>query len=209
MGKEELEKAQVAHKEIVETNALADSITAVAKASLSSSPIIDRESTWASGGVAAVSGLAITNMSVMQTTFGNEEVKWLFLTLATSLFFGLVQKVLAVSCSATLKVAETAKNSLNEVIEEFGTHQDQIEDISQAHDLNIAADIDMEKVLQGYIDLYPSWFRRVIAGSAKKGFANRNHAYKGLISRYLGQVASAYIQFFAILVFVVLAAYYV
>lgn len=209
MGTEELEKAQIAHKEIAEANALADSITALAKANLSASSIVDQASTWAAGGVAAISGLAITNMTVMRATFDNDEVKSLFFVLATSLFFGLTQKVLAVGNSVALQIADAATGSLNDVIKEFEGHQEQIEGISETHDLQITADIDMAEVLQGYIDLYPWWFRRIAARSARKGFANRNHAYKALVSRYLRQVASAYMQFAAILLFVILATLYV
>ena len=65
MSTEDLKKSVQSWKEIVDTNAFADSVGVFAESTVSASPIIDKASTWAAAGVATVAGLAITNIDKM------------------------------------------------------------------------------------------------------------------------------------------------
>jgi hypothetical protein len=62
MSTEKLKESVQDWKDTVEANAYADSIGAFAESIVSASPIVDKTSTWAAAGVAAVAGLLITNI---------------------------------------------------------------------------------------------------------------------------------------------------
>ena len=123
MHKKELKKSVEDWKEIVDTNAFADSIAAFTESTISASPIIDKVSTWAAVGTATVAGLAITNIDKMASVYSSYEIKWLFSCLALSIAFALIQKLMSLACVTSLKVLEEIKNRFPPVLETYSEHK--------------------------------------------------------------------------------------
>lgn len=205
MSKKELKESVENWKEIVNSNAFADSIAAITESTISASPLIDKVSTWAAAGTAAVAGLAITNINKMSPVYDPTEIKWLFSCLAFSIGFALVQKLMSLSCITSLKVSEEVKNRFPPVLKTYGEHENDIEKISQEHNLGVRTEYDITKVLDSYIKLYPKWTLFFIKSKFEKATKDRMYAHKLVISRFTAQVLFAFLQFLFILIFISLA----
>ena len=209
MSTEELRKSVQDWKETVDNNAFADSVGAFAESTVSASPIIDKVSTWAAAGTATVAGLAITNVDKMTSVYSSSEIKWLFSFLAVSLFFSLIQKYLAMTCSTSLKVMEELRAKFPPVLSIYEEHETKIEKMSEEHDLNIKAEYDFNKVIEAYINLYPKWSLLLLRSRFEKSIADRNYSHKKLVGIFINQSTCAFIQFLSVLIFVCLSAIFV
>jgi hypothetical protein len=209
MGSEELKKSIGTWKEIVDLNAFVDSVGAMAESTAMASPIIDRMSTWAAAGVATIAGLAITNIDKMISVYSRHEVKYLLSFLAISIFFAIIQKYFASLCESSLRVSDEIKSKLPQVLSVYEQQEKQIQEISEKHDLDIKAEYDFAKVVLAYMNLYPKWALLIARSIFKKATTDRNYSHKNLIKMFVYQTSCAFLQYIAILVFVILSAVFV
>ena len=205
MSKEDLIKSVEDWKDIVETNAYADSVGAFAESFVSSSPIIDKTSTWAGAGTAAVAALSITNIDKMLSIFSASEVKCLFSILAISILFSLIQKYLSSICASSLNVSEQLKLKFSDVMKVFDDHEKQIEEISKKHELGLKAEFNLNKLIEAYVSLFPKWYLFFIKAKIEKSFTDRNYGHKFIVNLFIAQSSCMFLQFISILLFVIAA----
>jgi len=207
--KNRLEQSIEDWKKIVEENAHANLIGSLAESLVSASPSIDKASTWAAAGTAAVAGLAISNMDGLISIYSAKEIKILIGLLAASLVFSLIQKYLSVACASALIVSNEVQMRFKHVLDEFEKHEASIEEMAKRNEMPVRAGIDFNKVLDSFFDLYPKWIKFIFKKMFSKSRTDRNYGHKIIVNFYVYQGLFAFFQFILMILFIAFAAAYV
>ena len=175
-------------RNIVVLNAKNDSLNAFADAMVSSSPDIDKMSGWALGAAGAIAGLMITNIDKIGIKFYEvAEIKIMLLILIISIFCGLAQKSLAVTCAVHIKVKEVLSVKLKEIITIFEDSESSIEEMIEDHKLDVAIDFDLAEVIGRFVELSPFYIKWLIKKETAKSMANPEYSAKSILRTYYRQ----------------------
>lgn len=196
-------------KNITNQNAHYDAISAYVEATISTSPAIDKVSTWAATGSATVAGLTITNIDKMSKFYSNNEIKILFVCLAISLTLALFQKYNSMSCTLYMQIVSEVKKRLNSVLENFDNNATQIEKMAKENNLEMMPEFDFVASIDTYVNLYPWYVVWLIKKQANHSKQNRNYYHKKILTKYLYQNIFLLLQFISLIVFVGMSAYFI
>ncbi|MDE1237083.1 hypothetical protein [Vibrio aestuarianus] len=205
----ELEKSLESWKTITDENAHYDSIGALVEATVSTSPIIDKLSTWAAAGSAAVAGLSITNIDKMANFYDHSELKVLFSCLAASLLFALFQKYFAMLCSLSISSSTEVRARLAPVIDNFEQHANSIEEMAEKNGLAIKPEFDLMKSISSFQELYPWYIKLVLNRPMNKAKENRNYHHKRMVVTHFWQGMTLFVQYLILVAFVGMSAVYI
>lgn len=204
----EFEKSLENWKVITDENVHYDSVGALAEATVSTSPIIDKLSTWAAAGSAAVAGLSVTNVDKMANFYEQSELKFLFSCLAVSLLFSLFQKYYAMLCSLSISTSIEVRERLIPIIDNYEQHVQNIEKMAERNGLDIKSEFDLMKSISSFQKLCPWYMKLALSRSMSKAKENRNFHHKRMIVNYFWQSVMLIVQYFVLVVFVGMSAVY-
>jgi hypothetical protein len=208
MIKEELQQSVEAWKNSVEAQAFGESISVFGESTVAPSALIDKISTWAAAGTAAVAGLVITNIDKMASVYSLFEIKWMLYLLAMSIALALIQKILHSICESALKVSIEVRTRIPPILKKFRKSAAKIEQMSDAHGLGVNADLDFDMIVARYIELFPSWILIFRRSQFEKSASDTTYAQGLLMGYFAYQVLVAVLQYIAIFIFILLAAIY-
>ncbi|WP_068977558.1 hypothetical protein [Aeromonas sp. EERV15] len=205
----DLEKSLESWKAITDENAHYDSVGALAEATVSTSPIMDKLSTWAAAGSAAVAGLSVTNVDKMAHFYEQSELKVLFSCLAASLLFSLFQKYYAMLCSLSISSSIEVRERLVPIIDDYEQHVQKIEEMAERNGLDIKTEFYLMKSISSFQDIFPWYMKLILNKAMSKIKENRNYHHKRMLVNYFWQSVTLFIQYFALVVFVSMSAVYI
>ena len=193
-------------RDLVELNAKNDSLNAFADAIVSSSPDIDKTSSWALGAAGAIAGLMITNIDKVGVKFyDTTEIKVMLLALVVSILCGLAQKFLASLCAVHLKVKEATSAKLKEIIAVFEASESSINKMIEEHKLDIAVEFDIESVLKRFVDISPFYIKWLIKKEATKSMADPEYNSKKIMAAFYRQNTWVLVQAISFISFILFA----
>ncbi|NOH77898.1 hypothetical protein F0247_23050 [Vibrio crassostreae] len=205
----ELEKSLENWKKITDDNAHYDSIGAMAEATVSTSPIIDKLSTWAAAGSAAVAGLSVTNIDKMANFYDHSQLKVLFSCLAASLFLALIQKYYAMLCSLSISTSTEVRARLAPVLDSFEEHATAISEMSDKNGLAIKTEFDLMKTVASFQELYPWYIKLILNRPMKKLKEDRSYNHQRMLITHFWQGMTLLGQYLLLVAFVVMSAIYI
>ena len=192
-------------RNLVELNAKNDSLNAFADAIVSSSPDIDKTSSWALGAAGAIAGLMITNIDKLAKIYDISEIKFMLIALIVSILCGLAQKFLASLCSVHLKVKEVTSVKLKEVIAVFESSESSINKMIEEHKLDMVVEFDLEAVMQRLVDISPFYIKWLIKKETHKSMADPEYMSKKILSTFYRQNTWVLFQTISFISFILFA----
>lgn len=184
---EELIQSVEKWRNIVELNAKNDSLNAFSDAIVSSSPDIDKTSSWALGAAGAIAGLMITNIDKLSKFYDIAEIKIMLIALVVSILCGLAQKFLASLCSVHLKVKEVTSIKLKEVIAVYESSESSINKMIEEHKLDMAVEFDIGAVMQRLVDISPIYIKWLIKKETSKSMTDPEYSPKKILATFYRQ----------------------
>ena len=129
---------------------------------LSTSPAIDKFSTWLLAGIGAAATLLITNIESISRIASFENIKWALLLLIVSGLFGVLEKYLALDIQGNLSQEKSLRDILAPLSADYQFRKSVIEGRAEVDGKSINVKIDIKKVLNQYAALHPWPIRKKI-----------------------------------------------
>jgi hypothetical protein len=192
-------------RNLVELNAKNDSLSAFADAIVSSSPDIDKTSSWALGAAGAIAGLMITNIDKLAKFYEISEIKIMLTVLIVSILCGLAQKFLASLCSVHLKVKEATSLKLKEVIDAFESSESLLNKVINENELDISVKFDIEAAMKRLVDISPFYIRWLIQKETSKAMADPEYSSKKVLRTFYRQNTWVLFQTISFIAFILVA----
>ncbi|ACH64093.1 hypothetical protein VFMJ11_A0720 [Aliivibrio fischeri MJ11] len=184
-----------------------NSISAISESLISTSPTIDKLSTWVAVGSAAVVSLVITNVDKMAKFYSNEHIKILMICLAISLLFALLQKYFAMKCSLSLIVVDEMKNRLSPILEKYQEETSNIQKELTDSGLKIENDFSVTKALEDFQKMLP-WYAGIsLSRSLKRNKKNVKISHVNRVVNHFWQSFFMSAQFLLLIIFVFMSAF--
>ena len=168
---------------------------------LSTSPTIDKFSTWLLVGIGATATLIITNIESISKIVSFEHIRTSLLLLIISGLLGFLEKYLALDTQVNLSQEETLRAILASLSSDYEFRKRVVERKEKLDGKKTSINIDIPKVLTQYAGLHPWPVRRRL---------NRNHPLpiilRKRISCYYRQLSYAILELLAFCAFVFIIA---
>lgn len=205
---DKLKSALDSWRAITDENAHYDTIGALAEATIATSPIMDKLSTWAAAGCAAVAGLVIANIDKVVSIYNYSELRVILSCLVISLFLAIAQKYFATMCSLKLAVGSEVKERLATVLDNFDRNSEKIESIAEKNNLKIQLEFDLMKTVDAYLNLTPGYMRIFTKRGTDKAKKDKAYTYKKMLTMYFWQSTCLFLQLISLATFVLMATLY-
>ncbi|MEW8293609.1 MAG: hypothetical protein AB2651_22045 [Candidatus Thiodiazotropha sp.] len=177
-------------------------VESMVTATASTSPSIDKTSSWLLAGIGATIALIIPNLDRLTIMLGNKNLSLVILLLLLASLFGILQKYLALLINVQLKAMGKTEELAADVIQRHLDKEKDISSLANKHNISIDPTIDFNKVFGLYKLTVPWYMRFNFEKKMRHHFDDPFLIYKK-IGRYYGrQTVYALIQLF-ITVFVI------
>ena len=203
---EELLESTKSWRDIVQLNAKIDSLNAFVDAIVSSSPEVDKISSWTLGASGAIAGLIIANIDKLGSKhFDITDIKVMLLILTSSILCGLAQKSLALTCAVHIQVKDVLSLKLKEIMTVFESHEEQIEEQIKTHKLDLTIDFNLQEVITRFVELSPLYIKWLVKKQTSKTIADPEHGPRLILKTYYRQNLWFVLQAIAFIGFILFA----
>ena len=169
---------------------------------LSTSPMIDKFSTWLFAGSGASATLLIANVDGITRIASLGNIKWALLLLILSGLFGFLEKYLATDIQVNLLQEKNLRDILAPLAADYRLQRNVIQGRANLDGNEIEVEIDIKKVLNQYAIFHPWPIRRRILNADPLPVVLRKN-----IDRYYRQLLYAVAELISFAAFVVLIAF--
>lgn len=190
-------------KETIESNAYDKTIKIFVAAVLRTHESNDKLSTWAMGGSAAMAGLFLANIDKLQLTFKVSDVKLMLGLIVCSILCGIVQRTFSMKIGFDIKASEYARNEGKTIKDEFDIEANKIKEMSDKHNLNIEAKLELNELNKHFLQLFPAPLSWWMKAAIKRQKQNQIDKSKRELMNYIKQVVWLIIQLLFLLIFVI------
>ncbi len=168
---------------------------------LESSKFIDQFATWLLAGAGATSVLLISNLGSISNIVGNLNYKVTLAFVCIAMIFGVLEKIAALIITIHQAGEKAGHDIALAIFSEHRKVEDEIEKISEPHDMNVKTDINIERVFSMVIDAYPKPFQNYIKNMFVKILNDSMYAHKKSIKIYFWQIFFAIIEILSFILF--------
>ena len=201
-----LEKSIIEWKNTTVTNGERDMLKSFVHSTVSSSTTLDKFSSWIIGASGAIAALTLSNVDKLtQDIFTLTDVKIILIILTGSILCGLVEKILATTCSTYIEMIDMLERKILASAEKFNAQKEPIEKMAKDNQISINAEIDIIKVIQTYIDFSPFYLKWYIEKETNKSIQDPTYADKKIIRLYYRQYLWLSIQSLSFIGFIIYA----
>jgi hypothetical protein len=176
------------------------------KSTTSSSPTIDKFSTWLLAGTGATAALMISNLTSLSSVLNSPSIKYSLYILAISSLLGFFAKYYSLRCQITDTTADSITDNLKHAFERHEDSNKSIKETANKHNITIDTDPDLEKPLREYIDAYPRLVKKYLEKKANDGMTDPLASYKLAAKCLYKQIVLTTSQFLLFLFFIVFIA---
>ena len=129
---------------------------------LSTSPVIDKFSTWLLAGIGATATLLITNIESITRIAAFENVKIALILLIVAGLFGFLEKYLSRDIQVNLSQEGSLQKILASISADYEHRKSVIQGWEEVNGRKINVSINIQRVLNQYASLHPWLIRRKI-----------------------------------------------
>lgn len=171
---------------------------------LSTSPVIDKFSTWLMVGIGAAATLLITNIASITSIAALEIVKVALSLLVAAGLFGFLEKWLSHDIQVNLSQEESLQKILASIYADYEHRKSLIQGRAEVEGKTINVSINIERVLKQYASIHPWLIRRKLCK-----FEPLLVVFKKSVHRYYRQIVWAVLEFLFFVVFLLVMAIFI
>lgn len=191
------------------TNVEQNIASAMFASMISTSPIVDRFSTWLLAGTGATATLLITSANDLLPLLTENGFKICGGFLVLSGAFGFLAKHRAISCQIAYENDVKVREAMFPILEKHTQDEKQITAHAEQRGIQVNTELDMKNVLQEFSKPFPRIVRWLIARYLKKNEGNRQVGYIKPVKSYYKQCALTVWQALTFMAFVITGIIYI
>jgi len=169
---------------------------------LSTSPVIDKFSTWLMAGIGAAATLLITNIASITSIAAFKNVKVSLILLIAAGLFGVLEKYLSRDIQVNLLQEESLQKILASISADYEHRKSVIQGWAEVEGKKINVSINVKRVLNQYASLRPWFIRRKL-----RKFEPLPIVLKKSVCRYYCQTIWAVLELLFFVGFVLVMAF--
>jgi hypothetical protein len=191
------------------TNAEQNLASAMFASMISTSPIIDRFSTWLLAGTGATAALLIANASDLLPLLTEKGFKVCGVFLIVSGLLGFLAKHRAILCQIAYENDVKIREAMLPILEKHTQDEKKIIAHANQRCMQVNTELDMKNVLQEFSRPFPKIVRWLIARYLKKNKGNRQVGYIKPAKSYYKQCVLTVWQALTFMAFVISGIIYI
>ena len=168
---------------------------------LDSSKFIDQFATWLLAGAGATSVLLISNLGSISNIVGSFNFKASLAFVCFAMIFGVLEKIAALIITIHQAGEKAGHDIALAILSEHQKVEDEIDKMSEPHNINVKTEINIERVFSMVIDAYPKLFQNYLKNMFVKILKDPMYSHKKSIKIYFWQIFFALIEVLSFILF--------
>lgn len=183
-------------------------ISAMFSSLISTSPVIDRFSSWLLAGTGATAALLVANADKLVPFLSNAGFRVTGALLVASAVFGLISKARAVQCQIGADNDQRIRELMRPILEKHSQDEEKIQGFAETRGSSLATELDLGRVLSEFAKPFPRWVGWLLSRHLAKHAGNPQIGYLLPIRFYLSQSMFAFFQVVSFLAFACAALFF-
>lgn len=175
---------------------------------VSTSPVIDRFSSWLLAGTGATAALLVANADKLVPFLSNTGFRVVGALLVVSAVFGLLSKTRAVQCQIGTENDQRVRELMRPILDKHLQDEEKIQQAAEARGLPLATELDLGRVIAEFAKPFPRWVGWLLRRHLAKHAGNPQIGYLLPVRFYISQATFAFLQVVSFLAFVCAALFF-
>ncbi len=189
-------------------NAEQDLASAMFASVLSTSPIIDKFSSWLLAGTGATAAVFITNVKEILPFLTQPGFKTCGVLLVVSGLFGFLAKYKAIMCQISYQNDIAVRKAMLPILDKHEGYEIKIVGYAKEQGVKLETDINMDLVINEFCNPFPKWVGWLMKRYLRKNKDNRQIGYVKPIQSYHWQFNLTLLQTVTFIAFVITGVFY-